>query len=245
MERANAPVTTALVAALAPRPNDVVLELAAGTGDLTAALAGRVRQVISTDLSAEMVAAAERRALRGVEHRVMDMQAIELPDASVDGVVSRFGLMLVPDQVRALREARRVLRSDRALAFATWAPAARNPWATAFGPVLVQRGLLEPPQPGAPGQFALGEPERIEELVGDAGFVSVDVQEVELEWPFADWAEYRQVVTSLATSLRELRPTLDPSTAREVDAAARARLEPYRVDDGYVLPGVALVTRAS
>jgi SAM-dependent methyltransferase len=238
-------VTAALIDALAPQAEDVVLELAAGTGDLTEALVPRVRQVVSTDLSPQMVAAARRRALPGVDHRVMDMQSIELAAASVDGVVCRFGLMLAPDPALALREARRVLRPGGRLAVATWAPAARNPWATAFGPVLVQRGLLDPPAPGAPGQFALAEPERLEELVRDAGFVSVDVAEVELEWCFPDWDEYRRVVGSLAASLRELLPTLDQSTRVEVEEAARARLDPYRRDDGYALPGLALVTSAS
>lgn len=240
----NAPVTAALVDVLAPDADHVVLELAAGAGDLTQALAGRVARVISTDISPQMVAAGRRRGLPRVDHLVMDMQSLGLADASVDGVVSRYGLMLVPDPARALREARRVLRGGGRLAFATWAPAARNPWATAFGPVLIQRGLLEPPQPGAPGQFALGEPERIEALARGAGFAAVDVREVALEWRFPDWWEYRRVVTSLATSLRELLPKLDAATVAEVDEAARARLGPYRTGDGYVLPGLALVTSA-
>ena len=106
----NAPVTEALVAAIEPAPADVVLDLAAGTGDLTEALSGRVAHVISTDLSPAMVEAARRRRLASTEHRVMDMQAIDLPDASVDAVVCRFGYMLVPDLALALRETRRVLR---------------------------------------------------------------------------------------------------------------------------------------
>ena len=129
-----------------------MLELASGTGDVTAALAGRVRRVISTDLSPVMVEAARRRAIPGAEHRVVDMQALDLPDASVDAVVCRFGYMLVPDLALALRETRRVLRPSGRLAFATWAPAKRNPWATAFGPVLLERGLQEAPKPGEPGQ---------------------------------------------------------------------------------------------
>ena len=94
----------------------------------------------------------------------MDMQAIDLPDASVDAVVSRFGYMLVPDPACALGESRRVLKQGAPLAFATWAPARRNPWATAYGPVLIERALQEPPRPDEPGQFALSEPDRIEKL---------------------------------------------------------------------------------
>ena len=92
-------------------PTDVVLDLAAGTGDITEAVAGQVGRVISTDLSAVMVEAARRRGVANAEHRVMDMQQIDLPDSSVDAVVSRFGYMLVPDPARALRETRRVLRA--------------------------------------------------------------------------------------------------------------------------------------
>ncbi len=97
MAAVNAPVTDALVAAIEPTPSDVVLDLAAGTGDVAEAVAARGARVIATDLSPVMVEAARRRGIAGAEHRVMDMQAIELADASVDAVVSRFGYMLVPD----------------------------------------------------------------------------------------------------------------------------------------------------
>ncbi len=235
-------MTEALVAAIEPAPADVVLDLAGGTGDLAEALSGRVAHVISTDLSPAMVEAARRRGLASTEHRVMDMQAIDLPDASVDAVVCRFGYMLVPDVALALRETRRVLRPGGRLAFATWAPAKRNPWATAFMPILIERGLQEPPKPGDPGQFTLGEPERIESLVRTAGFDQVAVQEVGIEFRFESWEEFRRIITGLAASQRQALESLDDDTRAEVDEAARGRLAPFRADEGYVLPGVALVT---
>ena len=242
-------MTAALVAALDPQQDDIVLDLAGGTGDLVEALAGCVARIVATDLSPVMVEAARRRRIANaehcvIEHRVMDMQAIELPVGSVDAVVSRFGYMLVPDPALALRETRRVLRPGGTLAFATWAPAKRNPWATAYGPPLIERGLQEPPQSGEPGQFALAEPEQIEALVQGAGFAEVEVEEVAVEYRFADWAEYRRVITSLAAALRALLGTLDDTVRAEVDEAAEARLEGFRTDAGYVIPGVALVTSA-
>jgi len=222
-----------------------VLDLASGTGDITEAVAGRVARVISTDLSPVMVEAARRRGVPNAEHRVMDMQQIDLPDSSVDAVVSRFGYMLVPDPARALRETRRVLRDEGAFAFATWAPANRNPWATAYGPVLIERGLQEPPKPGEPGQFSLSTEEEIEPLVREAGFNEVTVAEVPVEYRFRDWPEYVRVVTSLGAALHALLGTLDEATRADVDAGARARIERFRSGDGYALPGVALVTGAS
>ena len=88
----------------------------------------------------------------------MDMQAIDLPDASVDAVASRYGYMLVPDPALALRETRRVLKPGGRLAFATWAPAKLNPWATAYGPGIDRTRSARAPKPDEPGQFFLAEP---------------------------------------------------------------------------------------
>lgn len=240
-----APVTVAMVAALEPKPDDEVLELASGTGDVTAALAGRVALLLSTDIAPSMVEAAKRRDLPGVEHQVQDMQALDLADASFDAVVCRWGYMLVPDRRAAFAETRRVLRPDGRVVFATWAVAKRNPWATVFGPVLVERGLMEAPVPGEPGQFSLGDVETIEAFVRDAGFENVETEEVDVEIRVASWDEYADLQTSVSTLLRETLEPLDDPTRAEIDAAARSRFERFRVDGGYALPGVALVTSAS
>jgi SAM-dependent methyltransferase len=236
-------VTAALLTALDPRPDDVVLELAAGTGDLTAALQPRVGKLIATDLSAAMVEAARRR-VPAAEHRVLDMQALDLADASVDAVACRYGYMLVPDPERAFAETRRVLKPGGRLAFATWAAAKRNPWATVFGPVLVARGLMEAPKPGEPSQFGLGDPAEIEALAHGAGFRTVAVEEVRVEFHVSSWEEYVRVQTTIATSLREALAALGDAERSEVEAEAKARFERHRGSAGYLLPGVALVTAA-
>lgn len=245
MAEASAPVSQALFTALAPSSEDVVLELAGGTGELAEALGPRVGRYIYTDFSPAMVEAAKRRAIPGVEHRVMDMQAIDLPDASVDGVLCRYGYMLVPDPALAFRETRRVLRPGGRVALATWAAAKHNPWATRYGPVLLERGLVEPPKPGEPGQFALSEPEQIEALARGAGFTEVTVEEVETRFRFDDWEDYRRVMTSLAASLSQTLAGLDEPTRADVDKAARTRFEPFATGSNYVLPARALVARLS
>jgi ubiquinone/menaquinone biosynthesis C-methylase UbiE len=219
-----------------------VLELAAGTGEVGRAVVGRVARLISSDLSPAMIEVARRR-LPEAEHRVIDMQAIELPDASVDGVLCRWGYMLVEDPVLAVRETRRVLRPGGRVACAVWAAAERNPWVTAFGRSLVARGLMEPPAPGEPHMFAFGDQTRFETLLRGS-FDEVHVKAVAVEFRYSSFEEYRRVTTNLGVKLRDTLAGLEDGVRSEVDAEAAAALEPFARDGGYALPGVSLVATA-
>ena len=158
-------VSERLVDLLDPQPGQNLLELAAGPGDTGFLAAGRIRptgRLISSDFVPGMVAVAQRRAVelgvRNVDFRVLDAQALDLADESVDGVLCRWGYMLVPEPVKAFAETRRVLRSGGGVAFAVWASADENPWASAIGRVLNARGLVARPEPDAPGPFRLSRP---------------------------------------------------------------------------------------
>src|SRR5580765_2079396 len=136
-----------LVDRLDPQPGQTILELAAGTGEtgfLAAARLGETGRLISSDRSPNMVEAARRagdeRGLANVEYRTLDSERLDLPDASVDGVLSRFGYVLKGDPPPALREIRRVLRSGGRLAFAVWAGRERNPWMTVPAAVMAELG---------------------------------------------------------------------------------------------------------
>ena len=134
IEELSAPVRQWLVRALDPREGDTVLELAAGAGDTgfdAATIVGPSGRLLSTDFSPAMVGVARRRGaerhLSNAEYRVIDAQHIELPADSVDGVICRFGYMLMPDPARALSEAHRVLRPGGRLALAVLGAAGAQP----------------------------------------------------------------------------------------------------------------------
>jgi ubiquinone/menaquinone biosynthesis C-methylase UbiE len=86
--------------------------------------------------------------LTNVEHRILDAERIELPDDSVDGVLCRWGYMLMPDPAAALAETRRVLRSGGRLACSVWSSADRNPWISVAARIVVAHGHMPPPEPG-------------------------------------------------------------------------------------------------
>ena len=157
LEQAVAPVHVWLIRELAPRPGDTVLELASGTGELgfkVAGIIGDEGQLISTDFSPEMIEVARRYgAERGIENvgfQVIDAEAIDLEDDSVDGVLCQSGYMLMSDVEGALAETRRVLRTGRRLAMSVWGAPEGNPWASIGARILIERGHMPPPEPGVP-----------------------------------------------------------------------------------------------
>ncbi len=115
-----APIAGALVAAARPQPGDDVLELGAGTGLVTKRVAGRVRSLVATDLSSEMLDVARRSVQRpDTAYAIVDYNApLPFLDASFDLVLS--GLTYVQDEVAPLEEIARVLRPDGRLALSMW-----------------------------------------------------------------------------------------------------------------------------
>lgn len=130
-----------------PQPGQVILDLAAGAGDLGHRIASMVSpggRIICSDLAPGMVDVARtignERDLDSVEYRVMDAQHMDLDDGSVDAIVCSAALMLMPDPDAVFAEARRVLRPGGVLAFSVFTTAAENPWVSVPVRVFVERG---------------------------------------------------------------------------------------------------------
>lgn len=240
------PVSEWLVDRLDPRPGQTILDLAAGTGEtgfLAAARLGPGGRLISGDLSPNMVEAAGRvAALLGVtnaEFRVLDAERLELADASVDGVLCRFGYILKGDPPPSLAEIRRVLRAGGRLAFAVWAERARNAWMTVPADVLVERGLLRPPSAGEQRLSEKRNPEAIARLVREAGFAEPELEELPVAYRFADADELWFFVSELRGPVARALASLD----EQERAAVRAEIEQRaaRLEaGGYELGGVSL-----
>lgn len=241
-----------LVEEVDPQPGQTVLELAAGpgeTGFLVAARLGRSGLLISSDFAPEMVAAARRgasdRGLDNVECRVIDAQRIDLPDNSVDGVLSQFGLMLVPEQERAVAEVRRVLRPGGRFSYATWAPPDRNPWIFQIVAALLQNGVAPPGEPFSPGGlFSLSTPERNQDLASAAGFSDVIVEEITGAMRFDGVDEYWSYMAEVAGPVAELVGSLGSERIDAIRATLEPSLEPYTSGSALELPWAAVATRA-
>lgn len=244
-------VSERMIDRLDPQPGETILELAAGigeTGYLAARRVGDQGRLISTDFAPHMVEAARRRSeglgFANVEHRVLDAERMDLDDSSVDGALARFGYMLMADPAAALRETQRVLRDGGRVAFAVWGPPDQNKWAFIPGRVMVERGLLPPPEPGAPGIFAMGDPARIRELVTGAGFGEPDIEQVTVNWSYAGPEEHWDKTIKLAAPIAEALKPLSPEERDQVRAAVAAEVEPLLAGDSSEIDGLVHVVLA-
>lgn len=249
VDEQGAPVTEVLLRRAAPAPGERVLEVACGPGGVglvAATLVGSEGAVVLTDVAEEMTAIAARRAaalrLPQVEVRPADAEALDEPDGAFDVVVSRMGLMLVPDPARAAAELARVLRPGGRAAVAVWGPREANPWlAVLLDAVGAELGVEVPP-PGVPGPFSLADAGRLADLLRDAGLEAVAVDEVEPPFRAASAEAWWAVVPSLAGPLAQLLDALPPPTAQAIHDRAVDAISAFATPGGEVVAtGRALV----
>jgi ubiquinone/menaquinone biosynthesis C-methylase UbiE len=231
------------------QPGQQVLELACGPGDTGFLAAELVRPggtLISSDGAQAMLGVAMGRArdlgVSNVEFKRIDLEWIDLPTASVDAALCRWGLMFTEDPATALQEVRRVLRPGGRIALAVWDEPALNEWATLATRALVELGHLEPPDPTQPGMFALADRGRLQELLEAAGFVEAAVEAVELVRSEASVAAYVQATLDLNRPLADLRQSLPDREWTDVTDKIASLARPFTGEDGSLrFPASSLV----
>lgn len=167
------------LAVAAARGKGRVLEVAAGTGLITTAIAPVVGELVATDYAAAMVQTLEARVreagLANVTCEQADLYALRFADASFDAVFAANVLHLVPDLERALASLRRVLKPGGVLvaptylhretlraallsrAFAlTGFPGQRRFTAASLREAIVRAGLTVAREETIPGPFPVG-----------------------------------------------------------------------------------------
>jgi ubiquinone/menaquinone biosynthesis C-methylase UbiE len=231
------PYAADLAARLGSLPIAAALEVAAGTGILTAQLRHAIpaRAVLTaTDLNDPMLEFARAKLPGlGITWQRADAQELPFSDASFDVVACQFGIMFVPDKARAFVEARRVLRPHGQLAFNVWGPLADNPVGRIAHDVIGQFFSSDPPT-FYEVPFGFHDEAMIRQLLRAANFDVVGCHAVSLEARSASALDAaRGLVTGnpihLAVTERATAPVDEIIEALAAALAAEGGGAPFRL----------------
>ena len=171
----------ARVARLKPKK---ILEIAAGTGVVTRAMAaalGPEVEIVATDLNQPMLDTASSLQPTGsnVTFRQADAQSLPFEDRSFDVVVCQFGAMFFPDKPLAYREAHRVLRPGGTYLIAVWDQISNNEFVTVVNKVLNDRFAHDPPRFMERVPHGYFDTNAIAAAMKDAGFAEAAAEAVD------------------------------------------------------------------
>ena len=232
------PMADRLIAGVPAGSPLCVLDVGCGTGAVALAIARRLGDgghVRGVDISRPMIAAADTRAARGrIAARFVcaDAQRHRFAPASIDRIVSRFGVMFFDDPVAAFANLRRAAVNGAVLHAIVWRSADENAFLTAAelaaAPLLPQ---LPPRRASGPGPFALADAQRTQAMLEAAGWSGIAVTPLDAECtlPVADLPAYYTRIGPLGL----VWPDLDDATRSRVDEVVRAAYRRYQ-DGGVV-----------
>ena len=232
-----------LIEVLALQAGERVLDVATGPGYAAAAAGLRGARVVAIDLSEQAVALAKRE-FPGLDVRVGDAEALDLPERSFHAVMMNFLLMHLAQPHLALREAWRVLRPGGRLGFSVWA---RPEQAVAFSMVLgavEEHGRQDLTLPSGPAFFHYSEARESLNALEQAGFHKARTFLVPQTWRFNDPQELLQTMTHGTVRTGALLRSQSPEAMAAIGSAIHARCQAFKHGSGYQLPMPALVAVA-
>lgn len=192
---------------------DRVLDVASGAGAATVLAAARASEVVAIDFSDEMVSGLQDRirqeGIDNVTVSPMDAQDLDLPDDGFDAAISVFGVMMVPDRVRALAEMHRVLKPEGRAVVTAWQAPPDNEWMEVFFATM-QEALPDAPPPTPPSFMEWADADLLADELRAAGFADVEIRTVKHGAPWEDsaaaWAAIAESNPVFGPMLQQLEP---------------------------------------
>ncbi len=224
-----------------------ILETAAGTGVVTAALHDALpdAEIVATDLNQAMLDVAADRIRSGkVSFSQVDAQSLPFADASFDLVVCQFGVMFYPDKIAANAEARRVLRPGGRYILVIWDRVERNLATKIVGEAVAQMFPEEAASFYERLPFRYHDPALIEHDLLAAGFNDIEFETVELR-SRAPSAREAAIGLCQGTPMRAEIEKCGPDALERATECATEALRQFEGPDGFDAPMAAHVVTAT
>jgi ubiquinone/menaquinone biosynthesis C-methylase UbiE len=220
------PFANEIIQQLRLKDTDVVLDVAAGTGEPGLTIASFVKngKVIITDLADDMLVIAHENAqktgLKNVEFSVCDVSELPFEDNTFDAISCRMGFMFFPDMLLAVKEMARVLKPGGRIAASVWTGPDKNFWFSCVMSVVKRNIELPLPPPGAPGMFRCAQEGLIADLFMQAGLK--DISQTELptklncETAATYWSFTSEVVGPVVSAISQVDGSMREKIKSEV-----------------------------
>jgi SAM-dependent methyltransferase len=244
------PITQALIDGSGICEGDAALDVAGGAGEPSLTIAktvGPTGSVVCTDVTSEMVAAAQSEAQRhgvtNITFRQCAADSLPFENNSFDAVVCRLGVMFFPDPLAGLREMLRVTKREGRLSLAVWDKAELNPFSYLITNVLARHlRAATPADPNAPDAFRFAEYGRLARILAGAG--AVDVSERVLKFQIAapiSVEQFWELRSETSGTLREKLATLSLAQRDLIAREAKEAVRQYFPNNQMSIPAQIII----
>jgi ubiquinone/menaquinone biosynthesis C-methylase UbiE len=239
------PIGAAMIERLDIADDQRHLDIAAGTGEpgLSIAKLAPKGKVVLTDLAAEMLDVAARRAkeqgIKNVETHACSADDLPFDDATFDSVSVRLGYMFFPDMTRATAEFVRVLKPGGRVCSAVWVEPGQNPWTSIALTAIATEVALPPPDPDGPNMFRCGAPGFVSALYENAGLREIAESDVGVELVTRSPDEYWEVISEHVSLAAAAMQHVDAPARQRIREIVVANVSAFEQGDTVRVPGLA------
>jgi len=241
------PATDGIISLLQPNGSEMILDIAAGTGEPGFSIASMLTsgKVIVTDLAEEMLEIARGKALKrgieNVEFRICDVCELPFADNTFDGVSCRMGFMFFPDMLLAAREIRRVLKTGGKIAIAVWSAPDKNSWVTTLGETISRNMQLPVSPPGKPGIFRCSKIGLMTDIFIQAGFNNISENEVSCNLKCRTAENYWEMMTEIAAPVVAALSKADEGMKDKIKREVYELINDRYPDGNIIMDGSSLL----
>lgn len=235
------PMGDAIIEELNIKEDDVVLDVACGTGEPGLTIAGMAKngKVIGTDVADQMLAIAKENAdakqIKNYETQTCDVCELPFDNSTFDKISCRMGFMFFPDMQMASDEMYRVLKSGGKMATSVWAGPENNVWITTIMGIINKNMQLPSPPPGTPGMFRCAAPGFIRSVMERSGFKNVNEKLISGKVAYDNFDHFWQMMNEVAAPVVGALSKADDDMKHKIKSEVQQVSEQHKTDKGIEL----------